>query len=168
VSSSAAARAGRFTAGLGAVGLLVSLPLAWSSVPEAGWWSYPPLSAIAYGPGPRSVTRSAWQLHTLGDVGLCLLVVILAVCALRAGRIGLWLAIAGCLAGLGFTVARIVSPPGAQTGLLAGNPSPALRRLNAEIHGTWGAGEIVALVALVLAIAGLVLALRPAPAAPPR
>jgi hypothetical protein len=170
VTRATAARSGRFAAGAGAAGLLVSLSLAWASAPEAGWWSYPPLNGIGLGAEPVRVTRSAWQLHTLDDIGLCVLVVVLAVCALRAGRAGLWVAIAGCLAGLGFTIARMISPPRAQTGLLVGSDSPALRRLGAEIHGTWGAGEIVALVALVLSIAGLVVALRPepAPAAPPQ
>jgi hypothetical protein len=139
---------------IGAAGLFLSLFLTWShQLP-------PSVLAVAGGsPALRGVPRdpTGWQVYSIADVLLALLALALLVVALagrsRGARIGVLLA--GAVAAA-FIVHALSVPP--TDGVLVLNPVASSPRYLSPAASS-GPGEIVALVSLALAGAGLVLSL---------
>jgi hypothetical protein len=138
---------------IGAVGLFVSLFLTWSH-------QLPPaiLNAFAGSAAIQGVVSdpTAWQVYSLADVLLALLAAAGAAVALlgrsRAVRLT---ALAGVAVGLAFTIhANSVAPTNGLLFVDPRNPPAYLPHV-----ATPGAGEVVAIVALALAAAGLLLSL---------
>jgi hypothetical protein len=135
---------------IGAVGLFASLFLTWSH-------QFSPDFLVRFGTADllRDVPRdpNAWRVYSVADVILALLAIGLMAVALfgtRPIRIG---ALAVSLLGLAFTVHAISVPPTNAPSLF----NPSLDIPNYFPYGaTAGAGETIALIALLIAIAGLV------------
>jgi hypothetical protein len=134
----------------GALLLLLSLFLTWSHqftnafVQEVG---SDQLQGV-----PRDPT--AWQVYSIADVLLALLAGALVVAALVAGRAARISALVAAVVGLVFTIhAANVAPT---NGINIGTPSPGVSHLVSNT-ATSGGGEVVAIVALGIAIAGLAL-----------
>ncbi len=136
---------------IGALALFVSLFLTWSH-------QFSPDFLVRFGTADllRGVPRdpSAWQVYSVADVILALLAAGLVVVALfgtRQIRLG---ALAGSVLGLVFTIHAISAPPTNAPNLF----NPSLNIPNYFPYGaSAGAGETVALIALMMAVAGLVL-----------
>jgi hypothetical protein len=118
----------------GAVTLLVALFLP---------WSHQHATFSAYAPSP-----TAWQVFSVVDVLLALLVAGLLAVALLGGRAARLIVLAGAAIAVAFTFHALGTPP--SNGAAAGTP-------------TSGAGETVALAALGTAIAGLALSFTTEP-----
>jgi hypothetical protein len=134
---------------VGAVVLLLSLFLTWSHQFSraflAEWASTPQLQGIPHDP-------TAWQVYSSADVFMAVLAVALVLVALRGGPLVRVAAVVGAGIALAFTIHALSVPPtngatvfDASTGRYAPN-SP-----------TSGAGEVVAIVGLGLAVFGLAL-----------
>lgn len=139
---------------LGAVGLFLSLFLTWShQLPRSV------LAVAGSSPALRGVPRdpTAWQVYSIADVLLALLALALLVVALagrsRGARLGVLLAGA---VGIAFVVHALSVPP--TNGVLVLDPVASSPRYVSSA-ATSGAGEVVALLSLALAGAGLVLSL---------
>ncbi|HWE14598.1 MAG TPA: hypothetical protein VG365_13840 [Solirubrobacteraceae bacterium] len=131
--------------------MLLSLFLAWSHQFSpaflARYRSSPALHGVPHDP-------DAWQVYSLADVLLALIAGGLLAVALWGGRARrLALAIALCVA-LGFTIHALSVPP--TSGAVIFDPS-ATPPGYADTGATSGAGETVALVALVMGAAGVAL-----------
>ena len=134
----------------GALLLLLSLFLTWSHqftnafVQEVGSEQ---LQGV-----PRDPT--AWQVYSIADVLLALLAGALVVAALVAGRAARISALVAAVLGLVFTIhAANVAPT---NGTNIATPSAGVSHL-VPSTATSGGGEVVAIVALGIAIAGLAL-----------
>jgi hypothetical protein len=132
---------------VGSVGLVVSLFLAWSHQFSraflAEWGSSAQLQGVPHDP-------SAWQVYSTADVVLVVLAVALVLVALRGGPRVRFVALLAAAGALAFTIHALSVPPtngatifDASTGTYAPN-SPAS-----------GAGEVVAVIGLGLAMLGL-------------
>jgi len=139
---------------IGAVALFASLFLTWShQLPQS-------VLAVAGGsPALRGVPSdpTAWQVYSIADVLLGLVAVALLVVSLAVRSRGarVTVLVAGAVA-LAFTLHALDSAP--TNGVLVLNPLAASPQY---LHpgATAGGGETVALVALVLAFAGIVVGL---------
>jgi hypothetical protein len=101
---------------------------------------------------PRDPT--AWQVYSIADVLLALLAAALVVAALVAGRRARISALAAAVLGLVFTIhAANVAPT---NGVNIATPSAGVAHL-VPSAATSAGGEVVAIVALGIAIAGLAL-----------
>jgi hypothetical protein len=129
----------------GAVALLVSLFLPWSHQFShaflAEWSSTGVLRGI-----PRDPT--AWQVYSVADGALALLVATLLVVALIGGRLRRFAVLLGAAVALAFTVHAASAPPTNGAVLPAGSVANSPRS---------GAGETVAIAGLAVALAGLAL-----------
>jgi hypothetical protein len=129
--------------------LLLSLFLTWSHQFSARF-----LIVFGRGPALAGVPRdpTAWQVYSAADVLLALLAAALLALALRgshAGRVGVLIAVAVALA---FVIHALAVPPTNGADVF----EPSLPRGFSD-HPTSGAGEVVALIALVLGAGGVLL-----------
>jgi hypothetical protein len=138
---------------IGAVGLFASLFLTWSHQFSARLLALPGARV-----GLRGVPAdpTAWQVYTVLDVLLALLAAALAMAALAGGRrLRLWLVPFVAVA-LAFVVHALSSPP--TNGVRLVNPAAVVPQY-LPISPAAGVGETVALIALVVALVGIVLSL---------
>lgn len=135
---------------LGALLLLLSLFLTWSHQFSNAFVSQ--VGAAELQGVPRDPT--AWQVYSIADVLLVLLAVALVVAALVAGRRARISALLAAVLGLAFTVHALnVAPTNGVNVAAAGTGVAHVLRSTA----TSGGGEVLAIVALGIAIAGLAL-----------
>ena len=139
---------------IGALGLFGSLFLTWSHQFSASF-----LARFGSSEVLRGVPRdpNAWQVYSTADVLLTVLAVALLGVALAGGRRARIGALVAAAAGLVFALRALSDPP--TNGANVFNPSlnvPQLFPSGADA----GAGETLAIVALLAAIAGLALSLR--------
>jgi len=138
---------------IGAVGLLVSLFLTWSHQLS------PHLLAV---PGARVGLRgvpanpTAWQVYSIADALLALLVVALGFAALIGGRRFRLVVLPFVAVALVFVIHALSRPP--TNGVRIVNPAAVVPKY-LPISPTSGAGEVVALVALGVAVIGVVVSL---------
>lgn len=130
---------------LGGIALFGSLFLAWSHQ-----FSQAFLKLV--GRPPAALSPTAWQAYSAADILLALLAVALVGAALVGNRIVRMAAAIAALIGLIFAVHAIIDPPTNAAALF--NPAFNVPQL-ASPGTTAGAGETVAVIALVLALAGL-------------
>lgn len=139
---------------IGALGLFGSLFLTWSHQLPASL-----LAVAGSSPALRGVPRNptAWQVYSVADVLLTLVAAGLVVAALlaRSRRPRIWVLVAVALA-LAFAAHAVSVPP--TNGVLVLNPVEVSPQYLPHV-ATAGVGEVVALVSLALAGAGLVLSL---------
>lgn len=136
---------------LGAVTLFVSLFLAWSHQFSPGFYALFGSAAILHDV-PRDPT--AWQVYSAVDVLLALLALSLLLAAMfgsRRVRLG---ALAGAGVGLAFTLHALSDPP--TNGVNIFNPSLSVPDY-LPTGATAGIGETVAIIGLLVGIAGLLL-----------
>jgi hypothetical protein len=135
---------------LGALGLFGSLFLTWSHQFSAPFLAEFGQSVLLNGV-PRNPT--AWQVYSAADVLLALLSLALFLAALAGSRAARVVVLIGVVIALAFTVhAAAVAPT---NGANIFNPSLSVPQY-ASPGATSGPGETVALIALVLAAAGLI------------
>jgi hypothetical protein len=135
---------------LGAIGLFVSLFLTWSrQIPPA--LLAVPGAHVGVPPDP-----TGWQVYSVADVALAALALALAVGAMIGRRRFLAILAAFVLVGLGFVVHALSSPP--TNGVRLVNPGSVIPQYVA-IAPTAGVGELIALVALVVALGGIAVSL---------
>jgi hypothetical protein len=132
---------------VGAAGLLASLFLTWSHQFSSGflaeWGSSSQLSGVPHDP-------TAWQVYSAADVMLALLALALVIVAL-VGRPAVRAAtLVVCGIAVAFTLRALDTPPTVGANIL----DPSVHVPNAPGAGV---GETVALIALGLAMAGLVI-----------
>lgn len=136
----------------GAVALFVSLLLTWSH-------QLPRSFLVLFGTSDllRDVPRdpTAWQVYSAADVVLAALAVGLLVAALLGRRTARIFAAASAVLGLAFTVHALADPPtnGAANIFSPGRAVPNYQPLSPGA----GIGETIAIVALVVCLAGLAL-----------
>ena len=140
---------------VGAAGLLASLFLTWSH-------QYPPSLRKVPGLAPAlsGVPRdaSAWQVYSAADVLLAILAAgLVAVVLVGFGR-SRWPAAGAVLIALAFTAHALSVPP--TNGLNIVLPTAATPAYASALAAA-GVGETVAMVALVLALCGLLLSAYP-------
>lgn len=136
---------------IGAAGLLGSLFLTWSHQLSPAFLARFGSSDLLRGI-PRDPT--AWQLYSTSDVLLALLAGGLAAVAMLGNRPERVAALVAAAFGLGFSVHALSAPPSNGANLF----DPSLSVPNYVPSGaTAGVGETLAIVALLLAIAGLLL-----------
>lgn len=130
------------------IALLVSLFLTWSSL---SLQQLALLAVTANGSlGRLSLSQDAWQIYRGVAVALtAVAVLVIATGVLNRRQLVLPAGIA-CLAALGFVVGQLTDPPSALTGHRMALPSSGT-----AAHSAAGAGEPVALAALVLAGIGM-------------
>jgi hypothetical protein len=136
----------------GGVLLFVSLFLTWSH-------QIPPWLPARLGRGALAGVRrapDAWQVYSAADILLCLLAAGLGWCAVTRRRSVRWLS-AGLAAGAMAFVAHAVSAP-PTNGVLFQLGGRGGRVYGAAAPPSPGAGEVLALIALALALGGLALA----------
>jgi hypothetical protein len=135
---------------LGALGLFGSLFLTWSHQ-----FSAPFLAQFGSSDQLQGVPRdpTAWQVYSSMDVVLAVLALALVGVALAGNRQARLCALAAAVVGLVFVVHARGTPP--TNGANIFNPSLSVPNY-ASSSPTAGVGETVALVALGLAMAGLV------------
>jgi hypothetical protein len=136
---------------VGAAALFASLFLTWSHQFSpaflARWGSSSQLSGVPHDP-------TAWQAYSAADVMLALVALALVIVALvgsRAVRLG---TLVVCGLAVAFTLRALDTPP--TTGANIFDPSLSVARYFPNAPGA-GVGETVALIALALAMTGLVL-----------
>ncbi len=133
----------------GAVGLFVSLFFTWSH-------QFSPAFLLEFGGSDllRGVPRdpTAWQVYSAADVVLALLAAALVGAALVGSRRVRIVAAAASAVALGFTLHALSSPP--TNGANIFKPAYSVPHY-ASPGATAGVGETIAIVALVLALAGL-------------
>jgi hypothetical protein len=134
----------------GAVGLLVSLFLVWSHQYSRDFLTR--VGAAQLQGIPRNPT--AWQVYSIADVLLAVLATGLILAALIAGRRARLTALAAAGLGLVFVLHALAVAP--TNGANASDPSAGPGRFFPS-SATSGAGEVVAVVALGVAIVGLAL-----------
>jgi hypothetical protein len=134
---------------VGAVGLFASLFLAWSHQFSraflAEWGTSPQLQGVPHDP-------TAWQVYSAVDVVLAVLAVALVAVALRGGPRVRLVALAAAGVGLAFTIHALSVPP--TNGATIFDPSTGAYAPNSPASG---AGEMVAVIGLGLAMLGLAL-----------
>lgn len=134
---------------LAATVLLVSLFLTWSHQYSAAF-------AARYGPAVQGVPRdpTAWQVYSIADVFLALVAAALLGLALWGGRARRLIVAVALGVALAFTVHAASVPPTNGAVVFDSASSPPGYVPNGATSGT---GETVALVALVLGVAGVAL-----------
>jgi hypothetical protein len=132
----------------GALLLLLSLFLTWSHQFSKAFVTQ--VGAAQLEGVPRDPT--AWQVYSIADVLLALLAVALIVAALIAGRHARITALVAAVIGLVFTLHAMNVAPTNGANVSSGNPAHLLAST-----ATSAGGEVVAVVALGLAIVGLAL-----------
>jgi hypothetical protein len=134
----------------GAVALFASLFFTWSHQFSpaflARWGSSSQLSGVPHDP-------TAWQVYSVADVLLALLAVALIIVALLGGRAVRLGTLVMCGIAVAFTLRALGTPPTSGANIF--DPSLAVPRYFPNSPAA-GVGETVALVALALAMAGLV------------
>jgi hypothetical protein len=133
---------------LGALVLLLSLFLTWSHQFTKAFETQ--VGAAQLQGVPSDPT--AWQVYSIADVLLALLAVVLVVAAAVAGRRARISALVAAAVGLAFTLHAMSVAPTNGANVSSGNPAHLLAST-----ATSGAGEVLAVVALGLAIVGLAL-----------
>lgn len=135
----------------GAVGLFASLFLTWSHQFSAAflavWGSSEQLQGVPHNP-------TAWQVYSAADVVLAALAVVLVIVALAGSRfVRAWTGVAVLVAGA-FVIHALGHPPTNGANIF----NPALSVPNyASNSPSSGVGEVVALIGLGAALAGLAL-----------
>jgi hypothetical protein len=135
----------------GAIGLLGSLFLTWSHQFSPAFLAYWGASDRLRGVPPNP---TAWQVYSAADVLLAIVALGLVVVALVGGRGARWGGLVAVASALAFTLHAQAAPP--TNGANIFDPSLRVPNYFPNTPGS-GAGETVALVALVLALAGLAL-----------
>ncbi len=134
---------------VGAAGLFASLFLAWSHQFSraflAEWGTSAQLQGIPHDP-------TAWQVYSTADAVLAVLAVALVAVALRGGPRIRFVALLAAAGALAFTIHALSVPP--TNGATIFDPSTGTYAPNSPASG---AGEVVAVVGLGLAILGLAL-----------
>jgi hypothetical protein len=133
---------------LGALLLLLSLFLTWSHQFSKAFVTQ--VGAAQLQGVPSDPT--AWQVYSIADVLLALLAVALVVAAAVAGRHARMSALAAAAIGLVFTLHAMSVAPTNGANISSGNPAHLIAST-----ATSAGGEVVAVVALGLAIVGLAL-----------
>lgn len=133
----------------GAVLLLVSLALTWSRQFPPGVLRVPGIR-VALAGVPRDA--NAWEVYSVADVLLAALAVTLAATALAGAGRGRWLVAVALGVAAAFVAHALSVPPTSGVDVVLPGGARSLRSLAAT-----GPGEVVALVALGLAGAGLCL-----------
>jgi hypothetical protein len=132
----------------GAVGLFVSLFLTWSHQFSraflAEWGGSAQLQGVPHNP-------TAWQVYSAADVVLALLALLLIVVALIGTRPARLVALFAAAIGLAFTIHALAVPP--TNGANIFNPATNSYAPNSPAAG---AGVVVAVAALAVALVGLV------------
>ncbi len=136
---------------IAAIVLFVSLFLPWSDQFSGAFLAQFGNSPLLQGV-PRDPT--AWQVYSTVDVLLALLAVGLFVCALIGTRLARILTAIGVAIALAFTIHAVGTPP--TNGATLFDPAAGVNRYLSSSPNS-GAGEIVALVGLGAAVAGLAL-----------
>jgi hypothetical protein len=126
--------------------LFISLFLPWSDQFSAPFLAQFGRSALLSGV-PHDPT--AWQVYSIVDVLLALLAGALVAAALWGGRVARWCTLAGAAVALAFTLQAVATPP--TDGAIVFNGGAHYVSTGA----TAGAGETVAIIALVAAMLGL-------------
>jgi hypothetical protein len=139
---------------IGALALFGSLFFTWSHQFSAGFLTRFGSSEVLRGV-PRNPT--AWQVYSAADVLLALLAVALLGVALAGGRRARIGALVAAAFALVFALRALSEPP--TNGANVFNPASSVPQLYPS-GASAGAGETVAIVGLLLAIAGLALSLR--------
>jgi len=133
----------------GAVILFASLFFTWSH-------QFSPTFLLAFGSSDllRGVPHdpTAWQVYSAADVVLALLAAALVAVALLGNRRVRMVATAASAIALGFTLHALSAPP--TNGANIFNPAYGVPRYAAP-GASAGVGETIAIIALVLALAGL-------------
>jgi hypothetical protein len=132
---------------VGAIGLLASLFLTWSHQFSraflAEWGSSPQLQGVPHDP-------TAWQVYSTVDVVLAVLAVALVLVALRGGPRVRFVALIFAAGALAFTIHALSVPP--TNGATIFDPSTGAYAPDSPASG---AGEVVAVVGLGVAMLGL-------------
>jgi hypothetical protein len=135
---------------VGGVALFVSLFMAWSHQFSAAFLQVFGRPGGAVHGVPLSPT--AWQVYSAADILLAVLAVGLVAAAIAGNRVVRRGAAIAAAIGLAFAVHAIIDPPTSATAIF--NPAFSVPQL-ASLGTTAAAGETVAVIALVLALAGL-------------
>jgi hypothetical protein len=135
---------------IGAVVLLVSLFLTWSHQFSKAFVTQ--VGAAQLQGIPRDPT--AWQVYSIADVLLALLAAGLVAAALVAGRRARISALAAALVGVAFALHALSVAP--TNGVNVAGTGTGVARLLPSTASS-GGGEVVAIVALGIALAGLAL-----------
>jgi hypothetical protein len=138
---------------LGAIGLFVSLFLTWSHQISVALLAVPGARVALQGVPPNP---TGWQVYSVADVALAALAVALALAALIGHRRFRAIVLPFVLVALGFVLHALSSPP--TNGVRLVNPGAVIPQY-APIAPTAGVGETVALLALLVALAGIALSL---------
>jgi hypothetical protein len=138
---------------LGAIGLFVSLFLTWSHQISPALLAVPGARVALQGVPPDP---TGWQVYSVADVVLAALAVALALGALIGRRRFLAILIPFVLVAVAFVLHALSSPP--TNGVRLVNPGTPIPQY-VPIAPTAGVGETVALVALLLALAGIAVSL---------
>jgi len=132
---------------VGAIALLASLFLTWSHQFSpaflAEWGSSAQLQGVPHDP-------TAWQVYSTADVVLAVLAVALVLVALRGGPRVRFVALLAAAGALAFTIRALGVPP--TNGTTIFDPSTGAYAPNSPASG---AGEVVAVIGLGLAMLGL-------------
>jgi hypothetical protein len=139
----------------GAIALFGSLFLTWSHQFSPGFLAAFGQSVLLNGAPPDP---TAWQVYSAVDVLLALLAAALVAVALFGNRAARWCALVAAAVALAFTLHALAAPP--TDGANIFNRSLGAPQY-ASTGATAGVGETVAIVGLVAAIGGLVVALAP-------
>jgi hypothetical protein len=148
-----AAPAADWLIALGAVGLFASLFLTWSHQITPALLAVPGARSALQGVPPNP---TGWQVYSVADVALTALAVALALAALIGRRRFRAIVLPFVLVALAFVLHALSSPP--TNGVRLVNPGTAIPQY-APIAPTAGMGETVALLALLIALAGIALSL---------
>jgi hypothetical protein len=133
---------------LSAGALFLSLFLTWSHQFSMAFITRAGAAVQLHGVAP---SPTAWQVYSVADLLLALLAGALLWVALIGGRVARVIALLAALLGLAFTIHALAAPP--TNGVNVADP--ALGTGYAPASPSAGGGEIVAIAALALAIAGL-------------
>jgi hypothetical protein len=137
---------------IGAAGLVLSLFLVWSHQISPGLLAVPGARTGLQGVPPNP---TGWQVYSIADVVLTLLAVALGLGALVGARRFRLVLLPCVLLALAFVLHALSSPPTNGVRIVVPGPAPQY----APLVATAGVGETVALVALGVALFGLLLSL---------
>ncbi len=130
---------------IGGVLLFASLFVAWSHQFSGAFLKY-------FGRPPLLSSPTAWQVYSAADILLALLAASLVAAAIAGNRILRVAAAIAASVGLVFVVRAIIDPPTTASAIF--NPAFNVPQLT-SLGTTAGPGETVAVIALVLSLAGL-------------
>jgi hypothetical protein len=137
----------------GAIGLFVSLFLTWGHQISVALLAVPGARVALQGVPPDP---TGWQVYSVADVVLAALALALALGALLGRRRSRAVLLPFVLVALAFVLHALSSPP--TNGVRLVNPGTVIPQY-APIAPTAGVGETVALLALLLALAGIAVSL---------